>query len=234
MKNVAVGPTWRPCLTLTIRKHSHVVWDTETLTLGCAIGFLAVRIFPTVYTRSGPLRLLVTCGEKTLKNFVLRRPLGLFCTTLESSPGWRHTRNRTNSSCRPRIHDRRAARRRSGGWSLATLFLTWSSDPAGWHWEHNKQKPWSWAWRRCPARSLEPTAARSTVNHSGGATRVTWLRSFCQTRRVLRTQAAPPSLPPTPLHCPANLPFSIVVPLSRTLYERRVSLSLLLPSSRRR
>lgn len=29
MKNVAVGPTWRPCLTLTIRKHSHVVWDTH-------------------------------------------------------------------------------------------------------------------------------------------------------------------------------------------------------------
>lgn len=29
MKNVAVGPTWRPCLTLTIRKHSHVVTDTH-------------------------------------------------------------------------------------------------------------------------------------------------------------------------------------------------------------
>jgi len=43
------------------------VWMPSSY-LGCAIGFFAVRIFPTFLTRSGLSRFLVTSGENTQIN----------------------------------------------------------------------------------------------------------------------------------------------------------------------
>lgn len=146
-------------------------------------------MFPAAYTRSGPLRLLATCGEKTPKkeSFVALQH-NTTRISWRSVPPW----------CRLSIT--------RGGTERTVRGLTWSSsDPGGWHWEHKKQKPW----RRCPSRSVEPTAEACSVNHSGGATRVTWMRRERRTRRVLRTQAAPPPLPPTPSSAPPAFHFQL-------------------------
>lgn len=217
MKNVAVGPTWRPSLALTIRKHSHVATDTHP---GLRHWILSGEDFSDCWyqKRSSPL-----AGNWRGGNTEELRPLGLLLHCTRILP---HTRDRTNYG------RTRGRGRRGGDGSLAFLFLSLdrriqqddTEDTT--NRSHHRVRDVG-ARREAKSRLLRAplSITREARLESRGCAKTARLVAICAPRPRLRPSHRPPSTTPPTFHFQL-LSLSLALPQS----DVSPSLSLLAES----